>query len=377
MLSTFSYFISVGALIPTLPRFIEGPLGGDDVAVGVGIAAFSIAAVLSRPFIGRISDERGRRVLMVWGGVTIGLSTLLYVLAESLVPLIVLRFIAGIGEAAFYVGAAAVINDLAPDHRRGEAFSYFSLALFGGLAIGPVIGESMLDIGGYDLTWIVAGVAALAAGLIGWRIPDTRPAVHGDEAPLRPNRVVHPAGLMPGLVLASSIIGLAGFNSFVPLYAITIGMPGSRSVFLLSAAIILTMRFFGARIPDRFGARRTVCVALILTGIGLTIMGWWAAPAGLFAGAVLYSIGHAFTFPALMTMAVGNAPPSERGAAVGTFTAFFDLAYGGGAVLLGVVAHIFGYNGVFVGSAISATIGLGLLLYTTAEQRIPEPAAVD
>jgi MFS family permease len=372
MLSTFAYFVSVGALVPTLPRFVESRLEGSDVAVGLAVGFFSFAAVLCRPVVGRISDRRGRRVLMVVGGTIVGLSVIAYLLAHSLAVLLPLRFISGIGEAGFYVGAASVINDLAPDKRRGEALSYFSLALFAGLGLGPVIGEWVLGSGGFNGAWIVAGAAALLAALLALRVPETRPQA---AAPSAPRRLVHPAGLVPGVVLASNIWGLAGFTTFIPLYALALGMSGSRLVFALYSVIVLIVRSVGARLPDRLGARRSVRLALSTTAFGFGVMAMWAQPTGLFVGAGLFALGHSLVFPALMTMAIDSAPASERGAVVGTFTAFFDLAFGLGAVTLGAVATAVGYRGLFLTAAVIALGGLSVLLYYTSDKRVPRPAS--
>lgn len=377
MLSTFAYFVSVGALIPTLPRFIEGPLDGSDVAVGLGIGMFSLSAVLARPFVGQVGDRRGRRILMVAGGLLVGLGTLAYVVADALVPLLVLRFISGAGEAAFYVGAASVINDLAPDERRGEALSYFSLALYAGLAVGPVLGETVMQGATFDAAWIVSGAAALLATLLVLRLPDTRPEYNGDRKPTKRGRIVHPAGVIPGFILATAIIGLSGFSAFVPLYTLSIGMTGSRMVFVLNSVVVLTVRFFGARIPDRLGARTTVRFGLTTNVVGFALIALWAEPIGLYLGTIMFALGHSLVFPALMTMAVDAAPSHERGAVVGTFTAFFDLAFGGGAVALGVVANLFGYGGVFVTSSLVALGGLVLLLKTTTPGRIARVPVTD
>ena len=54
-------------------------------------------------------------------------------------------------------------TDLAPEERRGEAVSYWSVALWGGLAFGPVLGEALLGDSNYDLVWYVAGGLGLVA----------------------------------------------------------------------------------------------------------------------------------------------------------------------------------------------------------------------
>ena len=99
--ATFAYFVSVGALIPTLPRFVKGPLGGGEVAVGAVIGSFAISAVIIRPLLGTVGDRRGRSVLIVLGGAIVALTVAAYSLASSLIPLIALRVLSGVGEAAF------------------------------------------------------------------------------------------------------------------------------------------------------------------------------------------------------------------------------------------------------------------------------------
>src|SRR5919106_441209 len=129
-LATLAYFIADGILLPTVPLYVEGPLGGGSVAVGIVVGAFSISALLLRPWAGRLSDRRGRRLLMLAGASIFAFSVLGYHLADSIPAMIVMRAITGAGEALFFVGAASAISDLAPDERRGEALSFFSLALY-------------------------------------------------------------------------------------------------------------------------------------------------------------------------------------------------------------------------------------------------------
>lgn len=367
-LSTFAYFVSVGALVPTLPLFVEGPLGGGDVAVGLGIGAFSLSAVLLRPLTGRLSDVHGRRMAIVAGAGLVTVSVAGYVFASSLVPLLALRLLTGVGEAFFYVGAAAAINDIAPDERRGEALSFFSLALYAGLAVGPVFGELVLGLDRYDAAWLLSAGAASLALVLGWKVPDTRPERSGPGSA----RLVHRAALLPGTVLAASVWGLAGFSTFVPLYARELGLSGSSYVFVTYSALVLALRLFGARIPDRLGTRRTATMALAASAAGMAIMGLFDDVAGLFASVVVFGVGQALAFPALMSIAVRGAPASERGAVVGTFTAFFDLAFGLGAVSLGAVASVFGYAGTFRVASFVALGGLGLL-YVYARRGVDGP----
>lgn len=370
--ATFCYFVAIGALIPTVPRYVDGPLGGSNFSVGLVVGAFAFSAVLMRPFVGSLGDRRGRRILMVAGALAVGGSTAAYGLATSIPALIVLRIVLGAGEAAFYVGAASAINDLAPDERRGEALSFFSLALYSGIAIGTVTGETVLHAGRFGSVWALSAMSAFVAAGLALRVRETRPP--GLELPQK-RHLVHPSGLKPGTVLATSVWGLAGFNTFVPLYAIQIGMSGSRAVFFTFSAIVLSIRLFGARLPDVLGPQRAASAALVMNSLGLIIAGGWATELGLFAGTFVFAIGQALAFPALMTLAVSGSAASERGSVVGTFTAFFDLAFGLGAFTLGIVAGLVGYRGAFFFAALVSVAGLGLLQTYVYRAKVARAAA--
>ena len=66
-LAELAYFTADGMLLPALPRYVEGPLGRGNIAVGLVIGAFSLSAFFLRPWAGGVADRRGRRVLMVAG----------------------------------------------------------------------------------------------------------------------------------------------------------------------------------------------------------------------------------------------------------------------------------------------------------------------
>ncbi|HET6770242.1 MAG TPA: MFS transporter [Actinomycetota bacterium] len=369
-LATLAYFVADGMLLPAVPLYVEGPLGGGSVAVGVVVGAFSLSALLLRPWAGRLSDRRGRRLLMVAGAGVFAFSVLGYQLANSIVAMILMRALTGAGEALFFVGAASAISDLAPDERRGEALSFFSLALYAGIGVGPILGEATIDGADFSLVWMVAAGIGMVAVLFGLPVPDTRP--EWSAAP-GPNRLVHRAAILPGTVLLTVLIGMSGFFAFVPLYVEEIGLEGSRLVFVTLSVVVILIRSLGAKIPDRMGAARSSRAALACSAAGLLLAGAWGHPVGLFAGTIVFGVGVALATPALMSLAIGTAPPSERGWVIGTFTAFIDLGFGLGPVVLGVVATRLGYRGTFITGAAVAAAGLMLLLTRGSSERTHSP----
>ncbi len=361
--SALAYFVAIGVLTPVLPLYVEGPLGGGDVAVGITVGAFSFAAAFLRPWIGRIGDQRGRRVLVIGGALIVGASVAAYGLATSIPVLIGLRIVTGVGEAALFVGAATAIQDLAPDSRRGEAASYFSVAIYGGLALGPALGEWVLGGDRFTSVWLVAAASCVVGAVLAWWTP-----IGDIGAPRGPKRLLHPAAIVPGSVLGLSLIGFAGFSTFVPLYVSDIGLDGSSQVFALYAGAVLAVRVLGARIPDLVGPVRTASIALCALAVGLVVMAVWQVPAGLYAGTIVFAVGMSLLFPALNVLVIDAAPAHERSSAVATFSIFFDLSQGIGALALGGVVAVGGEPAAFAVGAALCLAGLVVL-----RTRVPRP----
>jgi MFS family permease len=368
--SGLSYFMAIGMLIPVVPQYVKGPLGGGNVGVGVAVGSLFVGAVLLRPYAGRVGDRLGRRVLIIGGALIVAASTAFYGAVDALPFLVAIRVVTGVGEAAFFVGAATMITDLAPEHRRGEALSYWSVAVYGGLAFGPALGEAVLGDDRFLAAWLVsASLALLAAALGTITVEVARTVPQG-----APGKLLHRAALSPGVVLFLGLIGLAGFTAFVPLYAKEIGLHGADTLFLLYGGLILCVRILGARLPDALGGRRAATMALTCGAIGLGLMAGWRSVGGLVVGTAVFAAGMSLLYPALLVLALTAVPDHERGSVVGTFSSFFDLSQGLGALMLGGVAALGGYRGAFAGGAAAAAIGV-LLLQTGVGLRARERIA--
>ena len=374
MLAEFALCMSVGMLLAVVPVYAADDLGVGSFGVAVAVAAVSPMVLVCQPLAGRYADRKGRRILVIAGGMLAAITVAAYVLASSLALLVVLRLLTGAGEAMALVGAATIVTDLAPEHRRGEALSVFSLGLWGGLALGPLLGELVLDDTRFDAVWLLAAACCLGAGLIGLLLPETAPS----RAPglISEARLVHPAAIGPGLVLSFTVLGFAGLGTFGALYARDLGLDGAGSVFLLFSAVVVATRVLARQVPDRLGPKRTSRFALGLISAGLFTIGLWNVPAGLYVGTVVVAFGHALAFPSLMTLAVNSAPVNERSSVVGTFSAFTELGFLVGALSLGAVASAAGYDGVFVVCAFGPLLGVLVLSRLTTPRRVePVPEA--
>ena len=154
-------------------------------------------------------------------------------LAEHIVPVVGLRLLTGVGEALFLIGGLSIVNDLAPEHRRGEALSLYTLASYSGLAIGPVLGEVTLGDDRWNAVWLLAAGAAPLPGCSGCRAPETRP----DEPPSEGGTLAAaPArARCPGSCSAWASSGWAASSRSSTLYALDIGLDGAGPLFAMFA----------------------------------------------------------------------------------------------------------------------------------------------
>jgi MFS family permease len=355
--SGLCYFLAVAMLTPVLPHYVEDSLGWGSIEVGIAVGAFSVGAVVLRTYAGRIGDRIGRRILIIGGALVVAISTLLYTVIHALWWLVLMRTFTGFGEAGFFVGAATMITDLSPEHRRGEAVSYWSIAVYGGLAFGPALGEFLRGSSRYTLTFVASASLAFVAALIGVFTVEVPRETSTKPYPY----LFHRGTLKPGSVLFLGLIALAGFSAFMPLYASNQLDIDSGPIFLLYGILILIVRIAGARVPDRLGGRDSGSIALVLTAIGVGVMAVWPTVAGLIAGTVVFAAGMSLMYPALLLLSLVGTEDDERAAVVGTFSSFFDASQGIGALLCGVVVALSGNRGAFATGAVCAALGLVLL----------------
>jgi MFS family permease len=291
-------------------------------------------------------------VVLVAGSLAMALGGALYLLSGGVPSLILARLVVGVGEGAVYTAGATWAVDLAPEGRRGFALGLFGLAVWGGLSLGPLAGELLRAVAGYDAVWILTAALPLAGAAIAAQLPEVaRPL----ERRVQPRRPLLPAeARRPGAALALANIGYAALAGFVVLHLHARGIGGGAGVFTAFALAVFASRLVLSHVPDRAGARRTATAAGLLEAAGLAMIALAASLPVALAGAVIVGVGFSMLFPSLALMVVGEVAEDSHGSALGAFSAFFDVGVGLGAPLAGLTASLAGYPAVFVLAAIAA-----------------------
>jgi predicted MFS family arabinose efflux permease len=352
-LADLAYFTAAGVAIFALPVFVTGPLGSDEAGAGLAFGAFAVTALVLRPYAGRLTDTVGRRPLLLGGALLCALVMGLTAFAETLAAVVLLRLLLGVAEAAFFVASFAALADLAPASRLGEALSYNSLGLYLGLALGPPLGEVLVGAVGFTGAWSGAAALALLAAVAVHGIGETGSPGRGTGRATPP--LVHRQALPAAVGFFTSVVAMGGFLAFASLHAEAVGLWRTSVPLFVYGAVVVTCRVVFARVPDRLPALPLGAAALTAIATGLVVAATWTTPLGMTAGVAVMAVGVSFSTPAFFSAVFASVPPSERGAASGTVSAFLDLGLGAGPILLGVVARSAGIPWTF---AVAAGVAL-------------------
>jgi MFS family permease len=371
-LSDLSYFTASGVLLATTPLFVVGPLDGNEAGVGVAMGSFSVTTLLLRPLAGRWADRRGRRPLLIGGAVAFSVAILGHYVVTGLLGLIALRLLLGAAEAGYFVAGFAALADLAPPGRAGEALSLNSLALYVGIAIGPLLGQGLLAGGGYALAWAGAAALSALAALLAARVPETKP-VEDPAFPAAP--LLHPVAMRSGFAVCCGVGAMSAFLAFAVLQARAVGLEAYSSVLVVFGATVVGCRLAFARLPDRMPPLPLAAGALAATAVGLLLIAAAPSPAGLAAGTVITGVGAALFTPAVFALVFAQVPAAQRGSAAATMSLFLDLGLGGGPVLLGLLAAGTSLTGGFLLLSGVPLVGAAWLLAAGRPRRVPYDGA--
>ena len=393
-------YLALGTMFASVPLYVTEELGGSKAMAGLAISIFFIAAVVTRPVVGRLADVHGRRLFIVIPPFAIAVLLVAMLGARWVPAVLAVRFGLGVFGSAFYTAAVTTSTDLNP-HGQASAVAVLSISIYLGFALGPTLGETLVH-GATALAWLVPAALAVVAGAIVWGIPETRPA--GDDATPAPDPgayeelapgltgagpaptvpratapgtrlwlgVLHPAAVLPGLTLLTLGLGYQAITSQSALYATSIDMATATPLFAAFALSILGIRLVSGRLADTIGPVRVMFPGVACYIVGFGLLARFAAPVAAVVGIAFVGAGWALVFPAVTAWLSGRVPDAERGSALGSLISFMDIGQGTGGYLVGGLADAFGFGTAFVAPAVLAAAG-GIVLAVAV--RRPGPTA--
>ncbi|MDB4103055.1 MFS transporter [Acidimicrobiales bacterium] len=356
MVTASVFFLATGAVNALLPKFVVDELGGTEATAGFVMGSAAFSALATRIWFGRTADRRGARRILVLGA---GLGAVAFVLlaaASTVAGAVAARLVLGASGAAMVTGATMLGIQLAPPARRSQAVALVLVSFHAGMGLGPTFAEWLLNLRSYAWVWTVAAGFSVASGGLAMLL-SFRP---GDPN-AKPSPMIHRNALLPGVVTLFGVFAFNGFMTFLPLYAREVGMSDAGLAFLVASATMVLIRTALGRVPDVVGPIRAGSGALVLTVGAMIVVALWATPTGVVVGAALVAAGLSLQSPSFIAIAVDGVSDRERGSAMATFTAFYDVAGAVVGPMLGLIVTNAGYRPAFLTTAVLAAVGLIIL----------------
>lgn len=344
----------LGLIIPVMPGLIESLTGGtiSDASQWGGWLTFAYAAMqfLFAPVIGNLSDQYGRRPVLLLSLLGFGIDYILLALAPNMAWLFIGRIISGITGASFTT-ASAYIADISTHENRAQNFGMIGAAFGLGFIIGPVLG-GLLGSFGPRIPFLVAAALSLLNALYGYFVlPESLPKEK--RRPFRWSRA-NPMGSLlhikkyPGigaLVGALILVYIAGhavqsnwtfftiakFNWSEKVIGYSLGMFGV----LIAAVQGGLIRY----VNPRLGNERSVYTGLALYTIGMLLFAFVNREWLLFVFMIPYCLGG-IAGPALQAIISGHVPPNEQGELQGALTSLMSATSIVGPLLM---TNLFAY----------------------------------
>lgn len=373
----FMVALGFGLVAPALPLFAR-EFGVGKAAAGAVVSAFALMRLLVAPFVGRMVNRLGERVLLATGIGVVAVSSLLAGLAQNYWQLLVLRGVGGIGSIMFSVSAASLLVRVTPSHLRGRAQGVWAGSFLIGLIAGPAVGtiatfSLRLPFFLYAGTLVVAGLLAL--GALRHSELAARNAVRTAPLPLQAamrNRAYLAA-------LAASFAGdfaLVGARSaIVPQFVhdrLHLGPGWAYAAFLVISIVSGILLLPVGRVADTLGRRPVIAVGLLIGAAAFVLLPVVPVGIGLLAAAVLLGVAGASDSVAPGAV-MGDVVEGRGGTVVAVFQMSGDLGAVIGPVAAGWVADAAGYPATF--ALCAAVCALPVLAVAAAPETLRSATA--
>ncbi len=331
-LATFATFVGFQLLLSVVPLYAGSDGGG--LAAGLATAAFMLSTVLTQVRMPGLIRRFGHRTALLAGMLFLGIPAFLYPVARELAPILAVTLLRGVGFGIVTVVFAALVMELAPPGRRGEALGVFGVAIALPTVFCNALGLWLVDSSGYGIAFLAGGAAPLIGFVLTLGVPGDPPRRGGQEGS---------AGFLEGLgrgpllrlflLFAASTAAAGVLFTFLPLAVPGSGLYSSASALLIFGLSTTASRWWAGRFGDRRDPHRLLAPGLLASALGMA-----ALPQGgpaLLGGALLFGAGFGLLQSSTLLLTMERVTEDERGLGSALWNVSFDAGTGVGALLFG------------------------------------------
>jgi MFS family permease len=341
-------------VLPFLVLYLTRELKISASHAALALTVYGIAALLTMPVSGWLTDRFGSLFVMRGSLLLSGIMLFLFPLAHHFAAILVITFAFAILNESVRPPSLALVSELVKPAQRKQAFALSRLAVNLGMSVGPAIG-GILALYSFRILFLADGVTSILAALVlmfAW--PATRrtqasevkwddaedlgreieaegasllPASHpvADLRAFRNRRMLYfLAALIPTQLVFFQL------TSTVPLFLVHyLRLPESiyGTVFTLNTLMIVALELPLNNAMAQWSHRRTLTLGAFLYAIGFGSFALASGPIGIFAAVAVWTFGEMILMPGSAAYAAEIAPAGRRGEYMGLYTMSFSFAF--------------------------------------------------
>jgi multidrug resistance protein len=366
-LAVFVAVLGFSLIAPFFPRYVMD-MGASYTMLGFIVSVYGAVQLLTQVPIGRLSDQMGRKKILLLGLATFCFLPLFYIYAKNANSLLFIRALGGIGAAAVWPIAMALIIDQAEAKNRGAAMGRYNAAFFFALALGPLIGGMLYDFLGLNAPfylWAILGAASFFVVYFRVKEPE-RIRVKMGLLPSRGKETLIAPGYRLTFLACSSVVLWAGvvggFNfTMLPGFAAGLGFNATDVgiIYLVYGGSTALFNIYFGRQADK-GTRKKLIFAGCL--VGAVCFAFLSQANALISVALLFAglgMGLGMASPAAAALIADTTSNARRGEVYGIFNTARMSGVVIGPLIAGLTADLHGVDGcIYVFTLLAITITL-------------------
>ena len=343
-LAAFAALFGFQLLLSVVPLYANDAGGGSSGA-GLATSAFMLSTVLAQIQMPRVLNRFGYRAALAVGLLFLGVPAFLYPGAREVVWVLVVTLFRGVGFGIATVVFAALVVELAPPGRRGEALGLLGVAITLPTIFCNALGLWLVGQFGYGIVFVLGGVAPLLGlgALLGIAHagPSSRESGAGFFSGLGRGPLLRVFLLFSAATVAAGVV-----VTFLPLAAPGSGLFSAASALLVVGISSAAARWWAGRFGDRGDPRLLLAPGLVACALGMACLSQGGAI--LIAGAALFGTGFGLLQNSTLILMMERVTKTEYGLGSTLWNAAFDSGTGLGAFLFGFVTEVVGFSWAFL-----------------------------
>lgn len=365
LLCVFTVMLGLGIIGPIIPIYAKS-MGATYSQVGLLGFVWSLSRLIFTPFVGRLSDIKGRKKIIAVGLLAYAIVSVLYAAAWDYSSLLSFRFFHGLSSAMSIPIAMAYAAEMAPGGREGRYMGSMNLAMFAGMGLGPLIGGYLGDNFSLHAPFYVMGaLTALSLILLMIFLPE---AGKGVRKHTRPSfRMVFKSSLIRAAFIYRAVmaLGIGGTMSFMALFISGPEEDGGLALSISLAGLIMSLsmvpsallqRPFGV-VADRYDKFRLVILGGMIGALGYSLLPLSRSLTSLIGFLLLISLGNAIGMPALTALITIEGRGVGMGTTMGIMEGAMSIGMILGPLIYGFVVDSLGLRAAFPTTGIICICG--------------------